>query len=69
MLWQHHVRAVKGEPQSGGVPAVRAAQRPHPGGQMHVPSGFDGLALYEAARGPVVRSPGGSAQDRTCTGI
>ena len=45
--WNHHRRAnARGVPGSGGVPEERAAERPHPGGQLQLPEDFDGIAEY-----------------------
>ena len=34
---------------SGGIPYQRALNRPHPGGQLVVPEGFDGLEMFMRA--------------------
>ena len=39
-----------GGPHSGGVPNERRLLQPHPGGQAHLPAGFNGVLAYEMAR-------------------
>ena len=51
-----HVRSARCDggrhlPGSGGVPNTRAHDYPHPGGQLALPRGFDGVREYEIARG------------------
>jgi len=54
----HSVSGRTGCPGSGGVPTVRAADAPHPGGQTQLPRAFDGAAEYEVAAGrPLRRVP------------
>ena len=69
LAWnEHDVRPRKGEPGTGGRPSKRARARPHPGGQMQLPPGFDGVAAYEAAFGPTRRLPEASAAWDRLTG-
>lgn len=50
--WNNHkVSLVRHVKDSGGIPDERAARRPHPGGQLLLPRGFDGVREYELARG------------------
>ena len=47
----HNVSLVRHVKDSGGIPDERAARRPHPGGQLLLPRGVDGVREYELARG------------------
>ena len=50
--WNNHYRrAPRGAPGTGGRPIARALERPHPGGQLHLPPGFDGVSLYHGVSG------------------
>jgi hypothetical protein len=56
LAWnEHDVRPRKGEPGTGGRPSKRARARPHPGGQMQLPPGFDGVAADPALAGGLGR--------------
>lgn len=52
---EHGVSGRKGCPGTGGVPNARMRLHPHPGPQVAVPAGFDGVAEFEAERGEQVR--------------
>ena len=55
---EHRVRPITGRPGTGGRPNARAHTCPHPGGQLQLPAGFDGIREYDLAR------PGKAAQAR-----
>ena len=56
---------ISGRPDSGGRPSQRAKRFPHPGGQVCLPAGFDGVAEYEKAHPPLRReAEGAPEQDR-----
>ena len=52
---EHGVSARKGYPGSGGVPNARMRRHPHPGPQVAVPPGFDGIAEFDAEVGEPAR--------------
>ena len=62
VAWNEHgVSARKGCPGTSGVPNARMRRSPHPGPQVMVPPGFDGVGEFEAERGePVRRVPAGA---------
>lgn len=52
---EHYVASKRGRPGTGGRPSVRMSQRPHPGPQMQLPAGFDGLGYWNMAGQPPLR--------------
>ena len=68
LAWnQHKRRNLKGKPGTGGRPEELRRSRPHPGGQMQIPNGFDGVFEYEQASGrPLRRIPQTAALRDRC---
>jgi hypothetical protein len=53
----HNRRIIRGVPGTGGRPEDLRRTRPHPGGQMRLPPGFNGLREYARAGGRINRVP------------
>ena len=68
LSWNNHKRRnLKGVPGSGGVPEQLRLSHPHPGAQMRMPPGFDGITEYERATGrPLRRVPQTAARRDRC---